>query len=131
MDVGQMRWRCQVYFPADTRGPDGGVVTGWTLSATVWGQLRGVSGFEKELARQIGVDVATHEVRIRYYRGVTPQCRIVASTDHETRTLNIESVVDPDGHRREMKLLCKELVAPQQDLPILDADGETVFTGAS
>lgn len=74
-----------------------------TFEAGVRCSVRELSGRELEFAARRVANV-THEVVMRYRSGVTPRMRIAWNS----RTLNIEAVLDKEGLQRELQLLCVE-----------------------
>src|SRR5690606_36528234 len=77
----------------------------WSSYARVWAAVEDISGREFWAAQQVQSEVTTR-VRVRYLPGVEPSMRVL----HAGRTLEIVAVLEPDGTRRELQLLCKELV---------------------
>lgn len=80
----------------------------WSTFATVYGSIRALGGQERtaNIAQQVQATV-THEVRMRYgAAAVTPKMRIV----YGAKTLDVESVADPDGRQRELQVLCREVL---------------------
>ncbi len=73
----------------------------WQAVATTWAEVLTLSGRQLELALQ-QVAQATHAVTIRWRPGVTTKQRL----DWRGLKLNIGSVIDPDGLRVELRLLC-------------------------
>jgi len=79
-------------------------VDSWgTFEPGVRCSINELSGRELEFATRRVAD-ATHEVVMRYRAGVTPKMRIA----WDSRTLNIEAVIDQDGLQRQLKLICVE-----------------------
>ena len=105
MNIGPKRHRVEIQARAVSRDEYGGIAATWETVATVWGEVIELSGRELWQAAQVRPDL-TSRVTIRYYEGLTPKHRLIV----DGRTLNIESVINPDGRRREHQLLCKEEV---------------------
>jgi SPP1 family predicted phage head-tail adaptor len=74
-------------------------IPAYTTEATVWAQLRPLSGRESFIAQQVNADV-THEIIIRYYSGLTPKHRILFGT----RQFDIISVLNKD-ERNEYQVI--------------------------
>lgn len=90
-----------------TRDSFGAEVNPWTDVATVWGSVRPGSSGERFISAADQVQATiTHTVRIRYRAGLNPKQRLC----WDGRFLGIQSVVDPDGRKRELVLLCLEIV---------------------
>ena len=81
-----------------------------TLAANVPAEVRegsgGNFGGEYTRGRQVEAGI-TCIVTIRYRSDITPRMRI----KYGTRYLNIESVIDPNGYRSILELMCKEIQA--------------------
>ncbi|MEZ4714305.1 MAG: phage head closure protein [Caldilineaceae bacterium] len=110
MQAGRLRHRVQVQADTPTRDTAGQEVHSWATVATLWadvrqagGQERFAGGSDQEFA------TVTHSVRIRRQPSltITVEHRIV----WESRILDIESVGDARGERKEMMIMCRE-VAP-------------------
>lgn len=73
--------------------------------ATAWGSIEQPTGNEAQAGGQEASTVRS-TVHIRYVQGVTPAMRIRVDRfgNDAPRYLEIESVVDPDGRRRELVL---------------------------
>lgn len=85
---------------------------GWKTFALAWAADGSKSGRELWQAQQVQADI-THVLTIRYRTDLNPKMRCLL---HERcapggkRTLNIESITDPEGQRVELQLNCKEEV---------------------
>lgn len=88
-----------------TRADDGagGFTETWTDTATVRAAVAPLEGREQLEAMQTGLRQPVR-VRMRYRAGVTTAQRLV----YEGRTLEIQSVVDPEERHRELVLLATE-----------------------
>ena len=76
----------------------------WSTLAQVWAAVEPLSGREFMNAQQVESQI-THRVRIRARDDVTPDMRI----SHDSRTLNIESVINIEERDRELHLMCTEV----------------------
>jgi len=104
--IGRLRHRVMIQQDSGTADAFGEHVPNWTvLAANVPAEIVTPSGSERQIAEQLDA-ICTHKVTIRYRSDVTPKMRVVFGS----RTLNIEHAPDPDGRRRKLELLCKELV---------------------
>jgi SPP1 family predicted phage head-tail adaptor len=103
--AGELNCRVALKTATETQDDYGDVVSGWATIATVWGEVVDLSGREYFAAQQVNAEVTTR-MRIRYLAGVTPKMRGVVNG----RTLEILSVLEPEGRRRELHLMCKEVV---------------------
>lgn len=107
MQAGRLRERVVIQKEVVSRDSFGAEVNPWQDVATVWASVRpGASGERFISAADQMQATITHTVRIRQRAGVSPKMRLLWGS----RVLNIQSVVDPDGRRREVLLLCEEIV---------------------
>lgn len=75
----------------------------WRSIATVWASVIATEGGERFDTKTSGVDSATtYAVRMRFRPDLTSKDRLV----HRGQRLEIVSVIDPDGRRRELALKC-------------------------
>ena len=131
--IGRYRHRVQLYSATETRSAGGGVIRTWALQDVVWGRVSPLSGDEKYNADQVHSDV-THEIRIRYFRGLNASWRLIQA-DH---IFQVRAVMEEMHIHNEMIVSCVELTTARQELPVLnDAnavvyndDGATVLVGA-
>lgn len=105
MRAGLLRHRVTIQNLTTAQDSFGDIVETWSDFATVWAQVEDLSGREFFAAAQVNSEIKTR-VRIRYMEGIKPTMRIL----HGTRTLEIISPpIDPDGKRRILELLCREV----------------------
>lgn len=78
-----------------------------TTYATVWAEVKDLSGRELFQARQVNSEV-TVNVRIRRRTDVTSRHQIAYVNGGRTRTLEIVAVLNPDNRKTEQNLLCVE-----------------------
>lgn len=108
MQSGRLRHRVTIQEQAVIRNSYGEEIVTWVDVATVWASVLPGSSGERFLASASREQAtATHTVRIRYRAGLNPKMRLI----WDGRTLNIESIIDPDGRRRDLVLLCNEVVS--------------------
>lgn len=107
MRAGELRDRVQIQ--ADVSRVDldadayGDVPERWETVAERWADVTQQEGRENWQADQSRPDV-TVEVRIRYFAGLSPRHRLLFGSV----VLNVGSVIDPDGRKREMVLACRQ-----------------------
>lgn len=77
----------------------------WTDVGTFWAKVKGASGKEVAIARQLQAQV-THSVTMRYIGVITPADRFL----YAGRLLNITEAINVDERKREWQLLCTETV---------------------
>lgn len=105
MRAGELRHKIEIQSETGVKDPDSGeIIPGWTTFARVWAEVADLSGREFWDSQQVQSEVSTR-VRIRYLDGVKPTMRVI----HGSRTLQIEAVIDPDGRRRELQLMAREI----------------------
>lgn len=111
MRAGQLNTWVTIQSRSDTRAADGSLVEGWAAIDSCWASVVDLRGREYLAAQEAHADVSTR-VWIRWRDDVTTTMRIQITGDRtRSRTLEIESVIDPDGRRRSLELMCREVVA--------------------
>lgn len=107
MRAGLLRQRVTIQAPNVVTNAYGEPITSWVPLATVWGSVLPLAGREamNQEAGQVQATVQ-QDVRIRWRSDVSPRMRLVVGA----RALDVESVEDPDGRRRVLRLLCREVV---------------------
>ena len=105
MNIGSLRHRVTIQQYGITRDDFGAEVPDWMPLATVWASVEDLAGKEYFAAQQVNAEVSTR-IRIRYRGDIKPQMRVV----YGARVLDIQAVLDPEGRRRELQLMCKEAV---------------------
>lgn len=103
LDPGSMRDLLQIERPVKTRNSFGEDVVTWTLVATVWANVRAMSGAEMERVQQRWA-LARFKVRTWYMAGIEREYRILWGT----RVLDILDAEDPGGLQRELVMTCQE-----------------------
>jgi len=88
-----------------TQNDYGEEVISWVDWDTVWASVEDLSGREFFEAERAGAAVSAR-IRMRYQSGVVEEMRAVWGS----RTFDIESVIEADQRKRELHLMCKELV---------------------
>ena len=105
MNPGGMTRRVSIHRPAGTKDAAGSPQSTWPVFASgVWAKREDLSGREIWQAQQVTAKIPVR-YRIWYLAGLTTAMRLVDGG----RTFNITSIADPDGHGREMVLLCEEV----------------------
>jgi SPP1 family predicted phage head-tail adaptor len=106
MRVGTLNSRVTIQKPVRTPGPGGTQIDGgWEDVATVWANVRGLSGREYIQAQQ-AQSIISHQVTIRYRSDVSPHYRLIC----DQRQMDIISAIDPDGKKVQLALMCQEVV---------------------
>lgn len=76
----------------------------WHSVATVWAAVEGLRGRLYFEAQQTA-EQSDHKVTIRWRRGIEPGMIV----RHDGRELTVQAVLDEDGRRRWLSLLCREV----------------------
>ena len=106
MRIGRKRHRVTIEEFGPTINEYNEEVEDWSFYAKVWAEVEDLSGREFHLARQVPAGEVTTRVKIRWRSDINPtKMRIV----HGDRKLGIEAVLDAEGRKRELVLMCKEL----------------------
>jgi SPP1 family predicted phage head-tail adaptor len=105
MQVGKLRYRIDLQAPPVGQDIDGDPNTEWTSAGTVWAAKEDLTGRELFAAQAVQSEISTR-FRIRYRDGIVPSMRIVC----DDIIYNIAAVLDRDGTRRELQLMCSSEV---------------------
>ncbi len=104
MRAGTMYDRITFQKEFKTTDPRFGEATEWIPVATVSASVRPAMQATELLNAQGVQSQVTHTVKLRYLDGITSKHQVI----YRGRTLDIVSVVDPDGRRAELLLQCNE-----------------------
>lgn len=105
LDIGSLIHQIALQSETETKQGNGEVTLVYATYDTVWASVRPMQGKELESAQQISA-VATHKIRIYYNSALEPIHRIV----FETRTFEIEGILDFQERHIYQDILCKEIV---------------------
>lgn len=105
MRAGDLRHRITIQTPAETSDTDAGLAANWTDVATVWASINPISGREYFTAQETA-SIVTHRVRMRYRTGIRPEMRL----EFGQRYFRIDTIIDRDERRRELEIMCHEVV---------------------
>ena len=105
MHGGQLRHKAQFQRATDTKDDYGGTTQTWKTYGNGW------IGYEVEYGGESGTGAkreATQSLKVkaRFLDGVVPTDRLKLSN----RVLEILHVADPDGRRRELMMICREVL---------------------
>ena len=105
MRAGQLRDRWTIQRKSVAKSATGAEVVTWTTLCTIWAGEKPMSGTE---VLKSGANIAqqTTVLSLRYRSGITPAMRATRGS----RVLDIEQAINPDGRKRELELLCTEVV---------------------
>lgn len=76
----------------------------WQQVCKVWAQVEGLRGNLYFQAR-LTAEQSDHRVTIRYRDDIQPGMAV----RHEGREMTIQSALDPEGKRRWLELMCREV----------------------
>lgn len=105
MKIGALRHRVTIQTKTVTIDSYGGESITWTDYLTVWAAVEPLTGREFLEGRRLD-NMIGHRIRIRYRAGLDPSMRV----SWGSRVFDIESVIERESKRREIWLMCKELV---------------------
>lgn len=110
MRAGTLRERVTIQAATVTQDSYGEPIETWANLATnptVWANVGSRASGERFIsgAEQVQASVS-HTVRIRYRADVTVLMRLIWRTN---RTLQIENVIDSDGRKADLILMCSEV----------------------
>jgi len=102
--IGKLRHKITIEQPTLAQNTGGQPTAAWSTYKTAWARIEsGGGGESKHYAEQLGLGQVL--ITTRYASGVTTDMRIT----HNGRTLNIDHVDDPDGRRRRLVIIAKEI----------------------
>ncbi len=105
MRAGRLRSRIIIQQYTATRDSYGGEVQAWTDLVTVWAQKAHRTSREFFAAQKANAETTDMFV-IRFRSGITAKMRVI----FDGKTYDIIGANDPDGSKRELHLLCSEVV---------------------
>jgi SPP1 family predicted phage head-tail adaptor len=104
VSTGSMNTRVSLLKPSQAKDANGDFVQTQELVCVVWANVEAIT--QKYTDRpELTVSEATHLVTLRYTSGITSK-NLVGFADG--RVWNIESAVDPDEQKINLKLYCYE-----------------------
>jgi head-tail adaptor len=106
MRAGLLRHRITLKQPVDPLAQNtfGEEVEVYRTAATVWANVEATAG-DESVTSQVAAAMQYYKVTLRYFEGLAPTWRVVWSG----HTLEVSAVLT-DGMKREMKLICSEVV---------------------
>jgi SPP1 family predicted phage head-tail adaptor len=106
MRTGRLRHRVEILAPSTSQNGYGEPEGSWTPVATVWAEmvpsLRATREAFAAMSEQRSARLSM-ECRLRYRDGLSPRETRLRWRD---QVYDVEAVMDPDGRRRELLLLC-------------------------
>ena len=103
MQAGKLRHRVTIKNFTEAADASGQVINTFATLATVWAKVSAKSGTEKTNEGTSNIQ-RTYDVTIRYTGDLKETYKLI----HQTRTLNIQSIVNIDDRDRTMQLVCTE-----------------------
>ncbi len=105
MRIGELRHRIEIGRYVEGKDRYGNPIPAqWQRVAFVWASVEGLKGSHYFQAQQT-VNQADHRVIIRYRKGIEPG--MIAR--HDGGELTVQSVLDEDGRRQWLTLICREV----------------------
>ena len=104
--VSTMRHRIEIGRYVEARNEWGDPLPNpvWQTIAAVWAAVEALTGRLYFEAQQSNMQ-ADHRITFRYCRGIEPGMLV----RHDGRELEIQAVLDRDGRRRWLQLMCREV----------------------
>ena len=103
MQIGKLRHRITLQKQVNTVNDYGAAVTTWKNVATVWADVRPLSGREYFSAQQIQSEVTT-QIWLRHIEGIKPTMKVKFGK----REFEILSVLNTQERDVSLQLMCKE-----------------------
>jgi SPP1 family predicted phage head-tail adaptor len=108
MQAGRLRDRVIIQNYVETRSPSGQPEKVWSNTATVWAEVKGISGRELISA---GAEKAEATIRVwmRYRKDIVASSRIYClSGPYKGLALDISGPPIPDARATQLEILCKQ-----------------------
>ena len=105
MQIGKLRHRITLQKQVNTVNDYGAAVTTWKNVATVWADVRPLSGREYFSAQQVQSEITT-QIWLRHLDGIKPSMRVKFGK----RFFEIVSVLNTQERNVSLQLMCKEAV---------------------
>lgn len=103
MKIGELRHRITLQKQINVQNDYGATVTQWQTVATVWAEIKPISGREYFSAQQVQSEITT-QIWIRYRNDVVPTMRVA----HNGKYYEIISVLNHNGRNTSLQLMCKD-----------------------
>lgn len=104
MNVGAMRHRITFQAQEGQKDVLGGHTGPWKDVASVWAQVKPISG--REYFSNVRETTVSHKIFCRYREGITPRLRV----KYGKRVFKIISVINWDERNEGLTLMCEEMV---------------------
>lgn len=108
MRAGGLRDRVIIRKFTTSRSPSGQLIEKWEDGATIWAEVKGISGRELVSSGAV-IAEATIRVWVRFRRDITAASRLkILSGAYAGSTLNIIGPPIPDTGMTRLEILCKQ-----------------------
>lgn len=98
--AGRLNRRIEIRRPVETDLETGGSAVTWATVCSCSAEVKGLDGRESVMDRVLQ-GISVYQVRIRWRDGLLPSDQIRLGATN----LNIRSIADPDGRRRELIIM--------------------------
>ena len=105
MRAGDLRHRVTIQKRTHAQDSCGEMDITWSDGDTIWADIRPLRGDEFYKAQQVSAKI-THKIITRYRRDINNITRLKFGE----RYFNVLAVMDPGERRRELNLLCEEVL---------------------
>lgn|SRR4030065_1640189 len=103
MRAGELRNYITIQQPTESQDANLELILTWSTFATVWASIEPLIGREFYAARQVNAEL-TGKISLRFINGITAKMRVL----YDSKTYNIEAVIDVENRHKELILLVKE-----------------------
>ena len=104
MRAGRLRHRVAIHAVTETINAYGEAGESWASIGSWWASVEPLTGAERQEATEVS-PLTSHKIIIRYHSTITTKHRIV----YDSRTFEIDAILDTMEKNKEMILLCKEM----------------------
>lgn len=110
MQIGRLKERITIQSVVAGKGDTGAPTESTTTVATVWAEVRMIAGSEQleQPLEQVGTS-RLYRITIRYRDDVVPTMTLLwEPKEGVSHTLQVRSVIDPNGKRELLQIDCSE-----------------------
>ncbi|MGV6989651.1 phage head closure protein [Testudinibacter sp. P80/BLE/0925] len=109
MQIGKLRHRITLQQQISTLNSYGSAITDWEDVATVWAEIKPLSGREYFAAEQVQSEITT-QIWLRYRPDIQPTMRVKWGD----RTFEVVSAINHNERNTALQLMCKERINGQR-----------------
>lgn len=106
MRAGALNERITIQQQSTSQNAIGEIAQTWSDVATVWAEIKDITGREYTIANAAQNEVQTR-IRIRYRDGLLPAMRAM----HGSIVYNVQAVLNPSGAKDDLVLMCSKGVS--------------------